>query len=232
MCAVKIFLSPICLINGIHIILDGSAFYSTQKVFFKVTYLCLSSDDSVKGSAVTYQTGADVVVRAQFIGNGKLTNGQNTTFRAVQDDWPVFAFSHDLGSVKSSTSPIVIAIGHVRDPAVQYIAANGVLRDRSSYFFSNFTTMSDAVRPRFILCLVSSSCIHNYYRYLLSWRITAMLWKEPTSLMLKLMQMLQRFPLIMPALWLCLFDKCLELQRSLCLRTTMVPITRVMCWYS
>ncbi|KAK0206362.1 DUF1793-domain-containing protein, partial [Desarmillaria ectypa] len=99
----------------------GSAFYST-----------ISTDRT------TYQTGADVTVRAQFINNGILPNTQDANFRAVSNNWPVFALASDLGSVSSSTGPLVFAIGHIRDPAISYIVANNGRQDRNLYFWSQY----------------------------------------------------------------------------------------------
>ncbi|KAJ4001755.1 hypothetical protein F5050DRAFT_1560073 [Lentinula boryana] len=107
----------------------GSAYYST-----------------LNGSGVTYQTGEDIIVRAQFISNGKLDNILDTDFRAISDNWPVFAYAHDLGTVSSeATTPVVISVGFVRDPALEYIVADGVLQNRSSYFLNSFTSPPDAV---------------------------------------------------------------------------------------
>ncbi|KAF7966198.1 hypothetical protein HWV62_39706 [Athelia sp. TMB] len=97
-------------------------------------------------SATTYQTGQDVVVRGQFISNGALANTQDTAFRAIQDDWPVFAFARDLGTVSSTAStPMVVSIGYVRDPAVEYIIAGGSYQPRSLYFWSKYSTVSAAI---------------------------------------------------------------------------------------
>ncbi|KAM5543407.1 hypothetical protein V8D89_002658 [Ganoderma adspersum] len=96
-------------------------------------------------AAATYQTGEDVVVRAQFAANGTLANTQDTGFRAVSDRWPVFAFAHDLGTVTSATAPVVYSIGHVRDPVVQYVILNGGVQARSSYFWTRFGTIGDAI---------------------------------------------------------------------------------------
>ncbi|KIJ70073.1 hypothetical protein HYDPIDRAFT_23218 [Hydnomerulius pinastri MD-312] len=101
--------------------IEGAAYYATKN------YL-----------NATYQTGQDSVVRAQFISNGVLSNTQDTNFRAVNDSWPVFAFAHDLGKVGiTEKEPVVFAIGHVRDPVVQYIVAGGAYQDRSTYFWSS-----------------------------------------------------------------------------------------------
>ena len=93
----------------------------------------------------TYQTGEDIVVRAQFINNGSLANTRDSTFRAVQERWPIFAFAHDLGSVTDASAPAVFVIGVARDPALQYLTPNGQIQDRSTYFWSKYSSMGDAV---------------------------------------------------------------------------------------
>ncbi|THH06365.1 hypothetical protein EW145_g4138 [Phellinidium pouzarii] len=94
----------------------------------------------------TYQTGQDIVVRAQFINNGVLENTEDSNFRAVSDNWPVFAFAEDLGEVTtSSSSPVVFSVGHFRDPTVEYIIANDQLQMRSPYFLTAYSTVTDAV---------------------------------------------------------------------------------------
>lgn len=107
----------------------GSAFYST-----------ISTDRT------TYQTGADVTVRAQFISNGVLPNTKDTNFRAVSVNWPVFALASDLGSISSPTEPLVFAIGHIRDPAISYIVANNGHQDRSLYFWSQYSDAASLIK--------------------------------------------------------------------------------------
>ncbi|TFK45399.1 DUF1793-domain-containing protein [Heliocybe sulcata] len=106
----------------------GSAYYST-----------------LNANGVTYQSGEDAVVRAQFVGNGALLNTQDTTFRAVQDRWPVFGFARDLGTVNAATDAVLFSIGHVRDPAIKYIVAGGATQDRSLYFWSQYGTVDEAI---------------------------------------------------------------------------------------
>ncbi|PAV21986.1 hypothetical protein PNOK_0194300 [Pyrrhoderma noxium] len=107
---------------------QGSAYYSIQK-----------------GSSTTYQTGQDTVVRGQFANNGVLLNSQDTEFRAVSDRWPVFAFAEDLGFISQTSTPVVFSVGHVRDPAAEYIIANNQVQSRSSYFLSSHSTPADAI---------------------------------------------------------------------------------------
>lgn len=96
---------------------------------------------------MTYQTGEDTVVRGQFISNGDLANTQDTAFRAINDNWPVFAFAQDLGTIAAGTAatPVIVSIGYVRDPAVEYIVADGSYQARSLYFWSKYTTVAAVV---------------------------------------------------------------------------------------
>ncbi|THH32901.1 hypothetical protein EUX98_g1248 [Antrodiella citrinella] len=107
---------------------QGSAFYSTL---------------NIRGA--TFQTGQDIVVRAEFIANGSLANTQDTDFRAVSDRWPVFAYAHNLGTISAATSPVVLSVGHVRDPAIEYIIAGGAIQQRSLFFWSSFSAVSAAI---------------------------------------------------------------------------------------
>ncbi|KAJ4001761.1 hypothetical protein F5050DRAFT_1721221 [Lentinula boryana] len=106
----------------------GSAFYSTPNTV-----------------SATYQTGQDIIVRAQFINNGVLANTQDTNFRAVSNDWPVFGLAHNLGSVGSTASaPVVYSVGHIRDPALEYVVVGGT-QARSVYFWSEYSTPADVI---------------------------------------------------------------------------------------
>ncbi|KAG6830826.1 hypothetical protein H0H92_014478 [Tricholoma furcatifolium] len=106
----------------------GSAYYSTPNTV-----------------SATYQTGQDVVVRAQFINNGFLPNTQDTSFRAINDDWPVFALAHDLGEINNASTPVVFSVGHVRDPALHdYDAALSRAQAMDSQINSDANTISPA----------------------------------------------------------------------------------------
>ncbi|KAF5390581.1 hypothetical protein D9757_002679 [Collybiopsis confluens] len=101
----------------------GSAFYSTPNTV-----------------SATYQTGQDIVVRAQFINNGVLPNTRDTNFRAVSNNWPVFALSHNIGTVGTTASaPVIFSVGNIRDPALEYVVPGGT-QARSLYFWSQFST--------------------------------------------------------------------------------------------
>ncbi len=77
-------------------------------------------------SNVTSQIGADSDVRSLAVSQGTLNNSvDGNKPRAINDHWPVFAFSYDLGSVSGqANSPAVFVLGHVREPAVSYLGNN------------------------------------------------------------------------------------------------------------
>jgi hypothetical protein len=85
-------------------------------------------------NGLTWQIGQDAVVRARAVNQGSLdgTVDQDKP-RAINDRWPVFAFNLDLGSVRAATDPMVVSIGHVREPAVSYLG-NGLAPLWQSYF--------------------------------------------------------------------------------------------------
>ena len=88
---------------------------------------------------MTFQSGSDIDVRAQFINNGHLLNTQDTNFRAVSDNWPVFGLAHDFGNI-TKASPVVFSVGNIRDPVLQYIVANDEIQPRNLLFWSEFRT--------------------------------------------------------------------------------------------
>lgn len=89
-------------------------------------------------SNVTWQSGQDIVVRAQFVDNGTLTGGDDTNYRAISDDWPVFGFAADFGSLGRQPAELPLSLGIVRDPALSYLG-----QDLRSLWMSYFTGWQD-----------------------------------------------------------------------------------------
>ncbi|KAJ7481103.1 hypothetical protein B0H11DRAFT_1232531 [Mycena galericulata] len=96
----------------------------------------------INANSPTYQTGQDTVVRTQFIENAKLTNTEDTNFRAVENDWPVLAFAHTITVDTTVSVPVKFSIGQVRDPAVEYIIAGNVYQQRSYYWWSTYSSVA------------------------------------------------------------------------------------------
>lgn len=82
--------------------------------------MVLSSQDR---TGLSWQISPDAATRTSYITSGKLADTADSRQpRAISDQWPVFAFSLDLGTVgRKAASPFVISIGHVREPAVSYL---------------------------------------------------------------------------------------------------------------
>jgi hypothetical protein len=72
-------------------------------------------------AGLTFQSGPDTAVRRRFVRQGQLANGNDTRYRAIGDDRPVFAFSADLGRVSAAPVTVPLFIGQVRAPAVSYL---------------------------------------------------------------------------------------------------------------
>lgn len=104
-------------------------------------YYCMSAV-----SGMTWQIGQDIINRGIFTNNSQLKNTSDTQFRAVSDNWPVFGIAVDVGSVGSAPStPLVWAIGVVRNSSVQYSGSSAIPTQRSAYYWSNFSNAIDVV---------------------------------------------------------------------------------------
>ena len=94
--------------------------------------------DNVTG--LTWQTGQDVVVRANAAAGALPDTNDASQPRAINNDWPVFGFLRNLGTVTATPSAeMVLCIGHVREPAVSYLGAN--LNPYWSTYWSSWQNM-------------------------------------------------------------------------------------------
>ncbi|EIM87375.1 uncharacterized protein STEHIDRAFT_146778 [Stereum hirsutum FP-91666 SS1] len=100
-------------------------------------------------SALTYRTGVDADCRTMFQSKQKLDNTQDSGYRAIDDSYPVFALSQDLGTISSTSQPIVWALGYVQDPAIRYQDLDGSNQDRGLYYNLNYTS-ADALINAFL----------------------------------------------------------------------------------
>jgi hypothetical protein len=75
---------------------------------------------------LTSQAGADSVVRGSFMQSGVLKGPDDTNFRPIQQDWPVFGYAIDLGSVGIRPTSTLFTIGLLQKTAVQFLGAKGV----------------------------------------------------------------------------------------------------------
>ncbi|KAF8883860.1 hypothetical protein BD779DRAFT_1801899 [Infundibulicybe gibba] len=99
------------------------------------------------GPNVTWQTGPPPSTRGSFSGNrgGGLLNTEDNNFRAIFDNWPLFALATDLGNVSEISTPVVWALGVVRDPVISYGFGDGKIQPRSSFFWTQYGAIGDAI---------------------------------------------------------------------------------------
>lgn len=80
---------------------------------------------ALSGNSLTYQSGADTDVRTQFQNSGSLLNSSETNYRSISDNYPVFGFAYDFGSVGSTSENALFSIGLAQEQAIQFDSASG-----------------------------------------------------------------------------------------------------------
>ena len=93
----------------------------------------------MQGDNVTYQIASDADSRGNFTRNGNLNGQQDPNIHPISDNF-VFAISRDLGTIQSTTDPVVWAIGYTTDPAVNYSDLSGAPpKSRSPYYKTRYS---------------------------------------------------------------------------------------------
>lgn len=85
---------------------------------------------SAQGSAkeLTYSSGSSLNLRYKYINQHSLNNFVDAEYRGYGQSEPVFAFSHALGNVGSSSSaPVTYTLGGVHQPIMRYLTTDGVV---------------------------------------------------------------------------------------------------------
>jgi hypothetical protein len=77
---------------------------------------------------LTWQSGQDIIVRGNFMSNGRLPSTADPSFRPIQQDWPVFGFAKKLGSVGATPVATLFTIGLAQQQAVQFVGNNGLVQ--------------------------------------------------------------------------------------------------------
>ena len=77
--------------------------------------------------ALTWQSGQDIVVRGNFIENGTLPDTNDTDFRGISDDFPVFGFAINLGNVGKHPESTLFTLGLTQEIAIQFDSAIGIV---------------------------------------------------------------------------------------------------------
>jgi len=106
-------------------------------------------------AGLTHQSGPDRSVRDVFKDTGKLQNTKDTNYRPIRDNWPVFGFSVDLGSV---TGPIntLFSLGLAQELAIQFLGKDG-LAPVPSLWKTYFSKDTDAVGTEVYCCYAKNT---------------------------------------------------------------------------
>ena len=100
---------------------------------------------------LTFQSGSDQQVRTAFATYGFLADTQDTAYRAIQQNYPVFGFAKDLGSVGATPVDTLFTLGLAQDEAIQFDSASGVVPVPSlwkNYFANALDAVSIMFGPR------------------------------------------------------------------------------------
>ncbi|KAI4630367.1 hypothetical protein J4E80_001302 [Alternaria sp. BMP 0032] len=101
------------------------------------------STEAVEG--LTHKSGADSEVRDAFDNDGSLDNTEDSEFRPINAEWPVFGYALNMGSVGSDVKSQLYTIGLCQDDAIQFLGADGLNNVPSlwkSYFEDDLTALS------------------------------------------------------------------------------------------
>jgi len=95
---------------------------------------------------VSWKIDSDANCRTLFQVQGRLDNiAMNEPPRAIQDNWPVLAVSHDLGTITALSQPIITVIGFMRSPAVLLTDLSNVQQARPLYYETKYSNPVDLV---------------------------------------------------------------------------------------
>lgn len=93
-------------------------------------------------------TGASSSLRQTFVTQGRLADYADTDYRAISDSQPGFAYAKDFGQLSGSANgKALFAIGHYREPAVQYTASglSAPQSDRSLFFMTEYPSLESSL---------------------------------------------------------------------------------------
>ncbi|KAK2625981.1 hypothetical protein QTJ16_004243 [Diplocarpon rosae] len=93
-------------------------------------------------ASLTFQSGSDSTVRQNFLSNGYLPNSQDSNYRAINSNWPVFAFANALDSIGAAPVTTLYTIIHAQQNAIYFNGAAGLTASPAlwkSYWNSDLT---------------------------------------------------------------------------------------------
>ena len=142
--------------------MDGIAYHAILKVrhlyqlsAFLWIDLCRETESHGKLQRLTLHEGGLLILRPSTIPSIQTSmqvDSQSPTFHLSRllltnrrPTHEALAIALDLGTIQSTSEPIVWAVGVMRDPVIQYTNASGQREERSAYYWANYTTIHDTV---------------------------------------------------------------------------------------
>ncbi|KAH9026781.1 hypothetical protein EDB84DRAFT_1501283, partial [Lactarius hengduanensis] len=95
------------------------------------------------GGKITYNTAGVTDALELFQLQGVLDNHTDVNFRPINDSWPVFGISRDLGTIQATLDPVVWTIGFITDPVINYTDLSGVPQQRSLFYKTQYPASDD-----------------------------------------------------------------------------------------
>lgn len=96
-------------------------------------------------TGLSFQSGTDATVRGHFISTGKLPNSNDTNFRAINNDYPVFGFAVELGTLGTTAVNTLFTLGLTQEQAIQFNGTSGYIPYPSlwtSYFSTELAALT------------------------------------------------------------------------------------------
>ncbi|KAH9000989.1 hypothetical protein EDB83DRAFT_2275918 [Lactarius deliciosus] len=90
------------------------------------------------GGKITYNIAGVTDALELFQLQGVLDNHTDVNFRPINDSWPVFGVSRDLGTIQATPDPVVWTIGFITDPVINYTDLSGASQQRSLFYKTQY----------------------------------------------------------------------------------------------
>ena len=117
----------------------GNLYYAMKAVSNSSLSPFRYSRSMIQGDNITYNIHTGDTSRSAFVHSGVLDNTTDTGPHNINNPFPVFAISRDLGTIQSTQAPLVWAVGYTIDPAISYTDLFGApATQRYSYYRSKY----------------------------------------------------------------------------------------------
>jgi len=97
-------------------------------------------------TGLTFQSGADATVRGNFVNSGALPNSQDTKYRPINQQFPVFGYAVDLGDVGSESQSTLFQLSLHQENCIQFQGEKDTVSKMPCMWTNYFDKETDAVQ--------------------------------------------------------------------------------------